>query len=151
MNLVIRLALTWLLALALPLQGYAAVSMLLCGPNHHGQQVLLTDGHDHADGNDTAHHDLVGDAADGAVTGASAATPVDGMPGDGSIDGAKAGKPLTGKCSVCASCCSAAAIVSILMLPDIVAAAPVYSLARLEPHAGFTPGGLERPPRLILA
>ncbi len=47
-----RIALTWLLALALPVQGYAAQTMLLCGPAHHRSQASeahAAHGHDHAD------------------------------------------------------------------------------------------------------
>ena len=150
MNRFVRIALTLLLALALPLQGYAAGTRVHCGPNHHGQKtvehVAPPVPHAHADG--MAHHHAqpmaVADAK--GIDGASLQ--------DGDADSAfvaKLGKPLTGKCGICASCCSTAAIVSKPVVLALPAAPPVYDISPLEPDAGFTPGGLERPPRQILA
>nr|WP_316639745.1 hypothetical protein [uncultured Roseateles sp.] len=46
MSKIWRIAVAWLLALALPVQGYAAQTMLLCGPAHHQQSAAAA--HDHA-------------------------------------------------------------------------------------------------------
>lgn len=57
----LRIVVTWLLALALPLQGWAAASMLGCGPGHEPPAVQVMEGHgQHAD---HAHHHDDSDAA----------------------------------------------------------------------------------------
>lgn len=111
-----------MLLAAVPLQGFAAVSMALCGqdsaaaaPSHHEQA---------REGAAHAHHEA----------GAGEAAP----------DGAEA---LGHACSICASCCSAAA------LPVAAQASPV--LVAGHPFASGPTGSLveqptsviERPPR----
>jgi hypothetical protein len=74
MSMVLRTVLALLLAVALPLQGWAAATMLHCGPAHdrpavgqfaadahaaHGHAGKAHAGHDHA-GHDHAGHDHVG-------------------------------------------------------------------------------------------
>jgi hypothetical protein len=137
MNPVFRVALTWLLGLALPLQGYAASSMLLCGTSHHGPQPEQRQPQAPAQGEAAVHHPA-------APADASAAQP---DADTAHAHAAGSGKTVAGQCSVCAACCNAAALVSTLVPPLVVPKATVYSVARLEPHAGFMPGGLERPPR----
>ena len=81
-----RLFLAWLLLAAIPLQGMAAASMLFCGSQAH-EAAAAAHGHDSAhDHGDVASH-VHGDAHDGATVGHTDVT-----------------------CSVCASCCSGAAI-----------------------------------------
>ena len=151
MRRVLRIALMWLLALAVPVQGVAATTMLSCGPNHasaaataaphdeaphhaqvgqsphHEQQHQQQHGQGHENGHDTAgNDDTGGDDDTGAV------------------------KVATQKCSACASCCTAA------MLPATASA----SLAPVVPDfvapglpadvADFLTDGPERPPRLLL-
>jgi hypothetical protein len=45
MRWVLQIAVMWLLALAVPVQGFAAASMPGCGPSHHGTVPVL-----HGDG-----------------------------------------------------------------------------------------------------
>ena len=63
---VIRILLTWLLLAALPLQGFAAATTLLCGPAHHGAvtsaAVSPGDRHPAAIDGDGHHHDLASSA-----------------------------------------------------------------------------------------
>lgn len=146
---VFRVALAWLLALALPLQGFAASSMLLCGASHHQPQAEQSQPETQGHGEGAVHHH-------GTMVDASALQPDSSGAAHLEADTehahpAKSGKAVAGQCSVCAACCNAAALVSTLVPPLAVATATVYSVARLEPHAGFTPGGLERPPRPTLA
>ncbi len=132
-----RIAFAWLLAVALPIQGYAAQTMLLCGPaNHHSS--LMDDhagqNHDHAS---MSHDDVTAQAM--TEMGAAAqdldkASPTKAEP--------------VGKCSQCSSCCNAAAIttsvVSFAVAPPDVPEVPTVKFA----HDRVMVGGLDRPPRL---
>lgn len=119
-----RIALAWLLAVALPIQGYAAQTMLLCGPASHQAGLVeghAGPGHDHAamaQGGDQGQHDA----------------------------GQHAG-PHTGKCSLCAACCNAVAILasamSFAVAPPDLPEVPTLQAA----HDRVIVGGLDRPPR----
>jgi hypothetical protein len=140
----VRMLLIWLLAFALPAQGVMATTMVFCGPNHHDRAFVAAVMHDA----DAAHvgHDLAAhshhEAADGSTENSApdvTVTPDKLAPSD------------MQKCSVCASCCSAAAIhdtVPKLPVLEPVAAdfAPVAPV--VEP---FAADGPERPPRHVLA
>lgn len=103
----------WMLMLALPLQGFAAASMRFCGtkappPALAGMQQaaahdpLAHSGHQHA-----AHHGRAAGATEAAVQQASPATKAQaGMP---ALD-TRANDPLTHKCTLCAGCCHAMAL-----------------------------------------
>ncbi len=161
MWLIVRTALIWLLASALPVQGAAAATMLSCGPGHHG---ALAGAHEHADpqagrSNHHAHHgdeahdlhasghpDATVHHAHGEDSG-SAAGPYGG-------DEARDNSPVhkaAGKCSACASCCTVA------VLPTSVwPMGSSQAVDRVVPHlvaqtAVFMTGGPERPPRTFLA
>ena len=132
-----RIALAWLLAVALPIQGYAAQTMLLCGPTHHQSSVVddhAAHGHDHA----AMAHD--GALAHASVEMSATAADPDKTP--------PAKVEHAGKCSVCSSCCSAAAItanvvtfaVSLPDLPEVATVKPAHDRVMV--------GGLDRPPRL---
>lgn len=132
-----RIAFAWLLAVALPIQGYAAQTMLLCGPANHHSSVMnehTAQGHEHAG---MAHDDAAAHADAEMSAGAADAhkTPSD-----------KAGH--AGKCSVCSSCCNAAAIttslVSFAVAPPDLPEVPTVKIA----HDRVVVGGLDRPPRL---
>lgn len=136
-----QIALSWLLAVALPVQGYAAQAMLMCGPAHHQRAAI----HDHAS------HDH-GDLAVDLAVFVPSHSDVKGSP-DASLDHhakmAKSGQ--TTKCSACSSCCSAAAITASVHALEVipqhvpaVATIPVGNAVDLI-------GGLERPPRRFLA
>jgi hypothetical protein len=138
-NPLLRLVLTCLLALALPLQGYAAGSMLLCGPLHQGQasvgQAQPADAHQHHaahadEASAHAAHDAVQPDAHGADDGAG---------------------QVIAKCSLCAACCASAAIVPQAVVLGALPAQSSYVALQTEARAGFTPGGIERPPRAFLA
>ena len=140
----VRMLLIWLLALALPAQGVIAATMVFCGPNHHGQATAAAVAHDA----DSAHRSL-GSAANShheAVGGQAEYT---------APDEAAAAETLSPsgmqKCSVCASCCSAAAIHDTV--PKLPALEPVAAdfaalASAVEP---FAADGPDRPPRHILA
>jgi len=139
----LRTLLVWLLVLALPAQGAMAASMVFCGPNLHSSASSATalavaqadrtqhEHHDHAP-HDAAHA-VEGQASEPASGGS--ATPQPFAQGD------------MQKCSVCASCCSAAAIHgTVPNLPSFEPATAVF--ASLVPAVeAFTADGPDRPPR----
>ena len=123
----LRIALAWLLAVALPFQGVAAQAMLTCGPAHH--QVAATHEHAmHEHGAATAdeHHEHHAKA----VVKSSPA----------------------GKCSACASCCGAAAMTTATFTIEVIPPlhAPVVATIPVG-KAIESDGGLDRPPRRFLA
>jgi len=143
MRLRFRIALTWLLLLALPLQGFAAATMINCGPNHHRMMVAAmadtTDAHEHAAAGQ--HHHEMGSAADHH----------DAVSNDG--DAASMhhlDKLMKFKCSACAACCMGAAMPTAAVTFDIPP--PAIAPATYVPtsHVGFVADGPERPPRLFL-
>lgn len=119
-----RLLLTFMLLLALPLQGFAAAAMISCAPSHHGLPTTATM---HDDAAAHAHHD------------------------DGDHD--PAASPAHGKhaCSACAACCIGGALMpSALRLPDDFSTHLRPLPARVTPPA-FITEGTERSPRHDLA
>jgi hypothetical protein len=132
MSRALRIFLTCLLALALPLQGYAAQRMLFCAPaSHHPVQVPTQQArHDHSA---HAHHHSKADAK---------------APVHDSVHGAKASP---GKCSACASCCAAVAIISSPLVFSTSPPSTDYTATVVPRYSGHTPGRLDRPPRSTLA
>lgn len=144
MNRMIRAVWIWLLALALPAQGVMAATMVLCGPNHGGRASAVGAMHD--DGHATRQQDsalhariaAVDDHAEDAISHETAAADKFTQSG-------------MQKCSVCASCCSAAAIhdtVPKLPVLEPMAADFAALATAVEP---FAADGPDRPPRHLLA
>lgn len=130
----VRTILVWLLVVALPAQGALAATMAFCGPDHHERAVAAAhhDGGAHSHHAAAGHHDESAQAADTASPGKFAQSDVQ-------------------KCSVCAVCCSAAAMHDMTpRLPVLEPAhadfAPLYAV--VEP---FSVDGPERPPRRLVA
>ena len=146
---VLRFMLMWLLALAIPVQGFAAASMLGCGTGHHG----AAGGHSHALGMhqhaiDTPQHSygVEGDEMAHAIHHQHAV----GIQGD--THKAHAGTTSSkAPCSACASCCTSAALPATPVVFEAMHAPDAFVL--LAPHrvASFISGGPERPPRSVLA
>lgn len=144
----IRTALIWLLAAALPFQGAVAASMVACGPEHHGGGAAQHDvaqhhsaesaGHDHS-GHDHPQEDAASSAAmpDSATAASEAAV--------------KAAHKGSSKCSVCASCCTSAAlpVTAIRFSPPLLGDSPFLTSASAS--VVFITVGPERPPRTFLA
>ncbi|WP_310384364.1 hypothetical protein [Roseateles sp.] len=146
MNKFWRIAFAWMLALALPVQGYAAHAMMFCGPAHHGTaQAQAHDhaSHDHGDAGRTSH-DTAGAHADAEADASPSA--------DGELVKVESAKTAgAGKCSVCASCCSAAAITTSIIQIEVVPQHESVVATLASAHDLVLIGGLERPPRLSLA
>ena len=145
MSFWLRITLTWLLALALPLQGHAAQTMLMCGSSY-GAPVGLaflvqpsddTDAHAHPQASDTSAGHGIHAAPDPSTADASNADP--------------APQTSHGKCSVCAACCGAFALTSAVLVFEASTAPALYRNEAQMPRLGTIPVGLERPPRNPLA
>lgn len=140
-----RTLLIWLLAFALPAQGVMAATMILCGPAHHDRAAAFSAVHDAGMG-----HDLQGSAVHSHA--AAADGPAEQSASDDKSPAPhKVAQSKMQKCSVCASCCSAAALhdtVAKLPVVEPVATAFAALAPAVEP---FTADGPDRPPRQLLA
>lgn len=142
---------TCLLLVAVPLQGVAAATMFVCGPDHdslYGSVALVVAANkqaQHLHSGDHWHkHGISATSAGNASTDkATQAQTVSGVP-----------SPHTGaqfKCNACGPCCLGAALTTDV----VIRVAPLASLADfpdltcnyLSPALGV----LDRPPRYILA
>jgi hypothetical protein len=115
-----RLVIAWLVMAALPLQGFAAASMLYCGQAAHSTAAQHGghdhSAHDHAAQDESAHHHSQAAASHGHVPygdadGDHAST--DGKLSASQADTAKAGGQQIGDdhaCPICASCCNLVAL-----------------------------------------
>ncbi len=127
--LILRILLAWLLIAAVPMQGLAVASMLLCGMGAQQLNTVQTsEHHDHA-----AMHGHTTDVEHGH---AQTADPTLGA------------SPDTGhKCSICAACCNGVGLVGV---DYAVAMVPAPQVELAEPfvliHALPTPVP-EKPPR----
>lgn len=155
-----RLALMWLLLLALPLQGFAAATMLHCAPNHHAagvaamQEPVGASMHSHAGHGAPSHDHGASHAASHAASVSHHDHGAAGAPGDAAApaDASPAfDTAAKAKCSACASCCFGAALPAApIALPACVPdAAP--SAVPCDEAIGFVTDGPDRPPRLPLA
>jgi hypothetical protein len=140
----VRTLLIWLLALALPAQGVMAATMVFCGPDHRDQVSAAVAAHDAGVAHDAMHFNAQSDhAAQDSHAGEAAA--------DETATPDKFAQSEMQKCSVCAACCSAAAIHdTLLKLPAVEPAAADFAalVPVVEP---FASDGPDRPPRHVLA
>lgn len=138
----LRLAVLCLLALALPVQGFAAATMLLCTAHHavaeHQQALGLT--LDQAVDVHPAHQDQ-----------APADTAAKAGPHPDCEQTSATSQADTKKCAACATCCAAVAFpATATVLVALAAAVPV--LERVDtPPLWFLTDGQDRPPRPFLA
>lgn len=137
MKRLLRTLLTWLLLAAVPLQGYAASAMLFCGAAHARTDAVV----------DHAAHGHAGHAHDQDAVEDTIAAGTDGHQSS-SLDPSGL---MHGGCSVCASCCSGAALPAATITAAF--AQPHASPSQQTEHAApdQTPARLERPPRTALA
>ncbi|MDO9312970.1 MAG: hypothetical protein Q7T97_00305 [Burkholderiaceae bacterium] len=119
----VRAALMWVLLVALPFQGFAAASMLGCGPSHHR-------------------------VSESAALEAAPAASAHEHEHDASADHRDADK--ASKCSVCAACCVGAALPAAALVFAAAAPADAPPTLRSMGAVGFLTDGPDRPPRLLL-
>lgn len=159
MCFLIRALATLVLMLAVPLQGFAASSMLLCRPGHgpqtaFAQSVQNDSAMPAADTaknakNAAVHHDHKrhshrdGGALRGHDTAPTSLDQTQVLGGDKIPD-----TPASGKCSVCAACCLGAAIVGDFTVPLAIASSSAVDILPQLSSLAVTQPGLERPPRV---
>ncbi|RTL46307.1 MAG: hypothetical protein EKK53_04595 [Burkholderiales bacterium] len=138
MSRFLRMVMTWVLAVALPLQGYAVHAMTACGSaHHHAHQPAQGVSHPHADETGSHEHADHGDAE-----GSHAVH-------DHEAKSSKAAH--ADKCSACASCCHLTAMVSTDIHFDVIPSRPVTVATTPVVHDRVLLGGLDRPPRSLRA
>ena len=140
----IRIAVMWLLAAAIPLQGFAAVTVHRCAANHH-QRAAAAPAFVHADpvAHPHAGHHPAGATLSDPQEGDDSAQTVEAK--DGVQQSAK------GSCSLCASCCTAAALPATIVAFDAAVFVEPLTAAPGGSVAPFLTDGPERPPRSLLA
>lgn len=145
MNRLFKTAMLWLLALALPVQGFAAVTQSSCAPQMQHvfaesavMQSSMPSHHQNA-ATEHQHHQMNMQTDDVAHVDTVAA------PDHQTNSHAKV------KCSACATCCIGIAMLPVMpQLPAFpLASSPIVaSLSSLFP--GHIPDGLKRPPKFSL-
>ena len=139
----------WLLVLALPVQGFAASTMLLCGAGHHGSAQATEGGHDHASHMHMGTQVVSVVSESPAHRHAAEAAP----PHEGSAFSPLAAKhvKVMGKCSACAACCTFAFLPTTVIAFTAPAPSRALPVVELTTDVGFFTDGPDRPPRLPLA
>jgi hypothetical protein len=155
----IRNVMMWLLIAALPVQSWAAATMVNCGPSHHRMAPQAASGghsssehHSHAHdaqvaGHDHAvdHHDM---EADGHHADEDQLQASDEPQADTDQQSLSLGKF---KCSACAICCLGMALPSSVLSFDASVSSETVQPGMPHGHVVFLTAGPERPPRTILA
>src|SRR5438034_1074310 len=132
MRRAIRTLLAWLLVLAMPIHGFAAASMIVCGPNHARMAeaaAAATHHHDGAAHSDADHHHAAGPSSHE----------------QGDDPESLFVKILKLKCSACESCCAmsavpVAALPSLSFVPSLGVTIPFFDSS----DAAIVLDGLER-------
>src|SRR5689334_21682895 len=140
---VLRLTLMWLLALAVPVQGFAAASMIGCGTSHHGAAGMHSHAvgmHQHEVG--ASQHSHGGDEDEMALGGHQQHA-ADVSHGDDHSSHGGQTKFTKSSCSACASCCTSAALPSAPMVFQPADAPSVFVLLASQRVVSFVSGGLE--------
>lgn len=173
MRALVRLVAVWLVVLALPLQGWAAATMLHCGSGHAPGHPSSHSGSRGAGdrGGHAVHHHAAGHGAHAVQHAHAAHDPHDphdlnhaggshdehraqhshaaaGAAGELGMDDHAAAAH---KCSACAACCLGVGLPASTPRLDVIAASqpPVACVA--EPALSYIASGPERPPRSFLA
>jgi hypothetical protein len=127
----------WLLAVAIPVQGWAAGTRVACGAAHHGAAAVTAEASASALAHYHRHdHHQMEQAGQGAQD----------------IPAAGAGHKHAGSCSTCAACCVGAAIITAaLAIMPVPGTTAVLIAEPSSAYTGHIPDGPERPPRFILS
>jgi MinD superfamily P-loop ATPase len=134
----IKFLATWMLVIAMPIQGIAATGIMNCeqSSSHESEVYVTSHGHDMHSGHDeaTGQDHMVNQLVNHAQHHSSS------------------NKHACSQCDACNVCCASAAIVtSSFSVPsefDIYKVNFAYSTPRFT---SFVSAGLERPPRIILS
>ncbi len=135
----VRALLIWLAVLAIPVQGFASATMLLCGPGHHAVSAATDSS---MSSSHAQHHD-----AQVAQAEQHCHDEVADMPSHDEGPSLKQLKLFKAKCSACAYCCMAAFMPSSEVTVTVTHL-PSSPIAYFQvPFVGFAPDTFERPPR----
>jgi len=134
---VLRITLMWLVALAVPVQGYAAAAMFGCGPGHHSMTSTSQ-----AAAADEARVEVAANHHDDDSAEPNHAHKLEAR---GTPD--KVGK---GSCTPCASCCVVTALPATMLVFQPVPLVDFFVPLARRGLASFLTEGPERPPRFIL-
>jgi hypothetical protein len=156
MGLVFRTILIWLVVLAVPAQGAAAVTMASCGPNHQGGvptgSTLHSGASAHAQHGEGGHaHGVDASASASATAPAPAPAPAAAPFADSEPASPEAGHASPQKCSACASCCSLGAIPTPGLVILSTEPAPTVFVTVVTAVDAFAADGPDRPPRHVIA
>jgi hypothetical protein len=145
MQVWLRLLIVWFIAIALPVQGMAGVTMAHCGSSHARMGATMeAPQHRHAEHEAGSAHHHPADVEDGA------AQPDHGAAPQAKAQSSKLSDLAQYKCSSCASCCAGSALPSAIpCLPETMAAPAVFAEEMVTVDA-FTSDGPDRPPRTHL-
>lgn len=144
MQVWLRLLIVWVMAVALPVQGIAGVSMAHCATSPERQTAAATAGHHrHAGPAHAAHHH----AAATATTAAEMAVAKAAGGQSATTSLADLSQP---KCSSCTSCSTGSALPCEMPRLPQTAAAPAVFAEPVVTIGTFVAEGPERPPRLGL-
>ena len=141
-----------LLAVALPMRGWATMTMTQCGPNHQQMAIQTTALHHETGIASGSIHDDQETPSDPVLDSTSATASVMSHAANSSSDDAHSlHKVSQFECSVCASCCIGASLPSAIQ--TVQAADTPHSIwPAMTPDTGFfLTAGLDRPPRFSLA
>ena len=139
----LRSVMMWLLLFALPLQGFAAATMLNCGPNHQRMMVAAI-----AEPDQTHEHMAAGQhhRETGMAGVEHEAASVD-QRGD-AVPLPQLDKLMKFKCNACAVCCMGAAMPTAIFTFELFPPAMAPESSVPTSHVGFVTDGPDRPPRL---
>lgn len=152
----------WLVVVAVPAQGMAAVTMLHCGPSQHVAQAVqrqvqaLPDVAQAAPGEQAAHgyaSHHAPDTSTASETGRNViSADASGVAQPGEVtDPVKIAKSTQQKCSACASCCAGVALPSKAIMPPTLDPAREVTVSSPYWASSVVIDGPERPPRILRA
>ena len=147
-----RLLLTCLLLVALPLKGFAAASMLACGPDH---DSMIGDAMTHigepASSTTYEHGDAILHQHPVTLPGAPGPDLSNGLSYDAASPSQDPHFNAKAKCGACTPCCAGAALTSdgLFHIAILVSGTDFPVFAAVHRSAPVT--RLDRPPRFILA
>ena len=154
MSRLLKSVLLYLMMLAIPAQGFAASTLLFCGPAHQrvkpAQETDHHSGHGHPYARAADHQAHVLPAVSVASVGlASIAAAGDFRNSDN--DPGNAGEPSKLSCSACAACCMGAAAPASDRKLQPAGLAIERTASTPFHYIGFVTDGPRRPPRSFLA
>lgn len=139
MRELIKIFAIWLIAIAMPVQGFASVAMTNCdqSPNHHSKNVATGTAHNH---DQHTGHDMSNEHSHDAIDSSNNVS-----------QSTENDKHSCAYCAKCTSCCAGFTFQTTTssLIQQLNAGEIRYSYNSLL-FTGFIPSGLERPPRYTL-